>query len=141
MYYDINKLIMDAHYTIQLTSREEREIRNLVKTNPDKAIQLVQQLSSIRDEYEANLKRINDRIRLLKLELKYGQNVDGNAITFNCVELKSTPSITKEEIRKCIKDMKDFPTLMDILEKRGEHYADTQTDNKSLTDMCHKARK
>ena len=79
MYYDITKLIMDAHYTIQITSREENEIKRLVKTNPEKALQLVQQLSAIRDEYEANLTRINDRIRLLKLELKYGKEVNNNA--------------------------------------------------------------
>lgn len=74
MYCDINKLIMDEHYTIQLTSREKGQIRYLVKTNPEKALKLVQQLSEIRDEYEANLKRINERIRLLKLELKYGES-------------------------------------------------------------------
>ena len=64
MYYDINKLIMDKHYTIQITNREEREIRKL---------------SAIRDEYEAILRRINERIRILKLELKYGKEVNNNA--------------------------------------------------------------
>lgn len=79
MYYDINKLMMSAQYTIQLTSTEERQIRNLVKTNPEQALKLVQQLSEIRDEYEANLRRINERIRILKLELKYGKEVNNNA--------------------------------------------------------------
>lgn len=126
---------MDGHYTIQLTSREERQIRNLVKTNPEQALKLVQQLSEIRDEYEANLKRINDRIRMLKLELKYGENEEDKAITLNCVELKSTPCITTEQLRKIIKDMKDFPTLMDILEKRGEHNANPNRDSKPLEDI------
>ena len=65
---------MDEHYTIQITSRVAGQIRHLVKTNPEKALQLVAQLSAIRDEYEANLRRINERIRMFKLELKYGEN-------------------------------------------------------------------
>ena len=60
---------------------------------------------------------------------------DTQQITFNCVELKSIPCITTDEINECIKSMKKIPTLMDILEKRGEHNANSQRDTEPSKDI------
>lgn len=56
-------------------------------------------------------------------------------LTHNCVEFKPTPSISTEEMIECIKKMKKFPTLSDIIEKRGEDNANTQRDTEPSKDI------
>ena len=73
--------------------------------------QLVKQLLNTLLTYLDSMKNICDNIRDI---------LERTQVTFNCVKIKSTPVITSDKINEYIKTMKDIPTLMDIIEKRGE---------------------
>lgn len=62
----------------------------------------------------------------------------------SCVYTTFYPFIFKlnnDEIKEALRQLKDTLKNDEDELERGEQNADTQTDNKSLKDMCHKARK